>query len=178
MFHVTAAGYSVDVLYLYRHLKAAKMMDKFLIKELAIVDIGTGAGSSWIFRPPGGSCVQPIDVERANTFTSKNLHGMEWGTGDIPYSMIPNIIQQYILDDMWAPLPLYVKGEEKARLLRELLRNNPEFQVVNIEKIGFLRKLEQKAPEICLFHSRRNKPLCAKTQAFNIRHLVLEYGIE
>ncbi|CAB0015602.1 unnamed protein product [Nesidiocoris tenuis] len=44
MFHVTAAGYSVDVLYLYRHLKAAKMMDKFLIKELAIVDIGTGGG--------------------------------------------------------------------------------------------------------------------------------------
>ncbi|BES89942.1 Hypothetical protein NTJ_02750 [Nesidiocoris tenuis] len=96
-----------------------KMMDKFLTKELAIVDIGTGAGSSWIFRPPGGSGVQPMDVERASTFTYQNLHGMEWGTGDINYTTIPNIIQSYILDDMRAPLPLYGKGEEKARLLRE-----------------------------------------------------------
>ncbi|BES89935.1 Hypothetical protein NTJ_02744 [Nesidiocoris tenuis] len=93
------------------------MMDKFLTKELAIVDIGTGAGSSWIFRPPGGSGVQPMDVERASTFTYQNLHGMEWGTGDINYTTIPNIIQSYILDDMRAPLPLYGKGEEKARLL-------------------------------------------------------------
>jgi hypothetical protein len=109
--------------------------NKPVLKELAVIYYANGKSHLKVlcFKAPYSESELPIKVQRTNNWIAKNLHenvhGLKWGSGDIPYENLKKVIFSMIESD---ENDLYAKGTENCTLLSGILGR----KVRNLEDYG------------------------------------------
>jgi hypothetical protein len=104
---------------------------KYIIKEFSVFENWQGSHviATATFLPPYHEYEIPLQHQRKNQFATTYIHGLGWYIGEKPYDELTKTLLQLT----YGYTHLYVKGEEKSRLLGALL---PDAQVINIESLG------------------------------------------
>lgn len=97
-----------------------------IIKELSIVSPFFAVGFS--FAPPIPLSEVPLAKQKANNWLTRNLHGITWESGVVPYGTLSNIVA--VFDN--PNLNVYVKGLTKLQTLKEYF---PKANLINLEQI-------------------------------------------
>ena len=63
-----------------------------------------------------------------NLYLTNKLHNIQWGSGNLPYTSLPIVVEIFTLPG----IQYYAKGEQKCQLLSELFQRD----VRNLEDIG------------------------------------------
>jgi hypothetical protein len=105
---------------------------EYVIKELSMCCFWDGYTRSQtvVFLPPYSEDLIPSKYVRQNAYVTTHIHGLGWYTGDYPYSALEPILSQMIRECGYHHL--FVKGEEKAGLLNQLLPEK-EFHDIGTE---------------------------------------------
>jgi len=101
---------------------------KFIVKELTIVNVQTGAVSWFLFKPPCAAKDTVAATLKENIWLTNNFHGISWEEGDVPYAQLRSILTEQIDPGS----RVYVKGEEKANFIQKLTSAN----VVDLQTLG------------------------------------------
>ena len=96
----------------FRHRK-----EKFIVKELGVCTEDYHDCVS--FLPPTSYSELTTQQNQSFSWLTKNLHGIEWDTGNYTYIYLTQIIQSVHLRNPGAIF--YAKGEEKVKFLSDLL---------------------------------------------------------
>lgn len=100
---------------------------KFIIKEVAIC---ADYIDSVLFLPPTPLENLPKAEQRAHSWVIEHLHGLQWCSGDYPYTCLPNILRSFA--ERYPISQFYAKGEEKSAVLEEYLGKPVE----NLDNLG------------------------------------------
>src|SRR6185437_2933758 len=75
-----------------------------VIKELAIVRFESSIQSSesFVFKPPYGWSLIPNKFRTQNKWITRNLHGIRWSEGYVPYSELTSIFARLANYDVYA----------------------------------------------------------------------------
>jgi len=135
--------------------------NKYLIKEMSIVDTQTWATQHWIFKH--SHLRQDNKSRKTNKWLERNYHQLSLKCGDIDYKEVDRILNTIKFDT------IYVKGEQKKQVLLEFI---PHITVINIEDLGCPR-LDQifdvETLPCCIFHKDLNPKHCSFYNIFAIR---------
>ena len=94
--------------------------NKFIFKEVVIIGIEEDAIPEVShFLPPCEWKNLSSKEKSTGRWLEWNFHGLPWQSGDIPYYQLEESIQ----DSLIYANRIYVKGEEKLRWLKPILRN-------------------------------------------------------
>ena len=96
----------------FRHRK-----EKFIVKELGVCTEDYLDCVS--FLPPTSYSELTTQQKQSFSWLTRNLHGIEWETGNYPYIYLTQIIQSVRLRNPGSIF--YAKGEEKVKFLSDLL---------------------------------------------------------
>lgn len=136
--------------------------NKFMIKEMSVVDTETWACQHWIFK--NSSSKQDNKSRRTNKWLERNYHQLSLEYGDVEYKELGRILNSLKFEC------IYVKGEQKKQLLMEHI---PHIALVNIEDLGCPR-LDQicggdATLPCCIYHIEFNPKQCTFYKVFTIR---------
>lgn len=136
--------------------------NKYMIKEMSVVDTGGWASQHWIFK--NSNSKQDNKSRKTNKWLKRNYHQLSTEYGDVEYEEVGRILNSLKFDC------IYVKGEQKKQLLTEYI---PHVTIVNIEDLGCPR-LDQicdgdaTLPR-CIFHMEFNPKQCTFYKVYAIR---------
>jgi len=99
--------------------------NKYMIKEMSVVDTETWACQHWIFK--NSSSKQDNKSRKTNKWLERNYHQLSLEYGDVEYEELGRVLNSLKFDC------IYVKGEQKKQLLMEHI---PHVALVNIEDLG------------------------------------------
>ncbi|KMQ83492.1 hypothetical protein RF55_19907, partial [Lasius niger] len=85
----------------------------FVVKELACAD-ENGFYKVWTFQPPHAWDVLSAKKQRSYQWVTRNLHGLAWTSGDLPYNRLRPILQMIFSKYS----TLFVKGLQKKKFLK------------------------------------------------------------
>jgi len=135
--------------------------NKYLIKEMSIVDTCTWATQHWIFKHSCGT--QNGKSRKTNKWLERNFHQMTLEYGDIEYEELDRILNSLKFNH------IYVKGEQKQTIITEFI---PQVAVVNMEDMDCPR-LDQLCNDdtlpCCIFHMDFNPKHCTFYKVFALR---------
>ena len=104
---------------------------RYVIKEFALFETNLSRDEFKVasFAPPCPELVLPPCYVFQNNYLTQKIHGLTWDSGVTPYESMEDTLRQFTE----FATDLYIKGEEKRKLLQGLL---PHLNVVNIETLG------------------------------------------
>ncbi|KAF0695015.1 Uncharacterized protein FWK35_00032940, partial [Aphis craccivora] len=136
--------------------------NKYMIKEMSIVDTETWATQHWIFK--NLNLKQDNKIRKTNKWLERN-HQLSIDYDDIEYEQLGRILNSLKFDC------IYTKSEQKKQLLIEYI---PHVVLINIEDMGCPR-LDQicndEASPCCIFQKDLNSKHCTFYKVFAIRKL-------
>jgi hypothetical protein len=117
---------------------------EYVVKEFSVFDARRDCiPKTRTFLPPYNEDKIPHEYLQQNTYVTQHVHGLPWNSGTLPY-----FFRRYVIQELTEGYSrLYVKGEEKKRLLQTLVEN---VEVINIESLH-CPKLNKLAP-VCKSH--------------------------
>jgi len=137
------------------------MDNKYMIKEMSIVDTETWSTQHWIFK--NSKLKQDNKSRKTNKWLERNYHQLSLDYGDIEYEELSRILNSLKFRC------IYVKGDQKKQVLMEYI---PHVALINIEDIGCPR-LDQICDDetlpCCIFHMEFNPKQCTFYKVFCIR---------
>ncbi|KAL4119500.1 hypothetical protein QTP88_012307 [Uroleucon formosanum] len=126
--------------------------NKYMIKEMSIVDTETWSTQHWIFK--NSKLKQDNKSRKTNKWLERNYHQLSLEYGDIEYEEVGRILNSLKFTC------IYVKGEQKKQVLMEYI---PHIALINIEDIG-CPHLDQICDDetlpCCIFHMEFNPKQC------------------
>ncbi|KAL4092513.1 hypothetical protein QTP88_027012 [Uroleucon formosanum] len=134
------------------------MDNKYMIKEMSIVDTETWSTQHWIFK--NSKLKQDNKSRKTNKWLERNYHQLSLEYGDIEYEEVGRILNSLKFTC------IYVKGEQKKQVLMEYI---PHVALINIEDMGCPR-LDQ----IC---DDETLPCCIFHMEFNPKQCILKYMV-
>ena len=147
---------------------------KFIVKELGVcTDDYLDCVS---FLPPTSYSELTTQQDQSFGWLTRNLHGIEWDTGNYPYIYLTQIIQSVRLTNPGAIF--YAKGEEKVIFLSDL----PECSIIDLNSLAcpsisvnyFTQNCQNNSKGKNIFNKH-----CAKEKAiFYFNWLTNERGID
>ena len=153
----------------FRHRK-----EKFIVKELGVCTEDYLDCVS--FLPPTIYSELTTQQKQSFSWLTRNLHGIEWDTGNYPYIYPTQIIQSVRLRNPGAIF--YAKGEEKVKFLSDLL----ECSIIDLNSLAFPSISVNYFTQNCQNHSKGKNVFnkhCAKEKAiFYFNWLTNERGID
>ena len=135
--------------------------NKYMIKEMSIVDIETYATQHWIFKNP--HLKQDNKSRKTIKWLERNFHQLTIEHGDVEYDEVGRILNSLKFKC------IYVKGEQKKQLLIDFI---PHVSIVNIEDIGCPRLdqiCDDESLPCCIFHMEFNNKQCAFYKVFALK---------
>jgi hypothetical protein len=99
--------------------------NKYMIKEMSIVDIETWATQHWIFKH--SKSMEDNKSPKTNKWLGHYYHQLAIEYGDIEYEELSRILNSLKFGC------IYVKGEQKKQVLMEYI---PHVALINIEDLG------------------------------------------
>lgn len=103
--------------------------NRFIFKEVAIFNFGSGNLTSYLLKPPVPWDSMEIRYKRENAWLSRSFHGLQWDSGDIPYHKLHSLLSHLLTSSA----TVFVKGLEKRKWIQDEF---PETTVVNAEDHG------------------------------------------
>lgn len=138
--------------------------NKYLIKELSVIDTTSWATQHWIFKHSGKT--QNAKSRSVNRWLERHYHRLSLDYGDVEYDEIGRILNSLKFDR------IYVKGEQKQKLISDFI---PHVQVMNLEEWG-CPQLDQLCSgdeaailPLCIFHRDMNPKHCTFHKVFALR---------
>lgn len=123
----------------------------FIVKEFAIALTNGKRLQHWMVRSPYPFCTLSCKAKRQYTWVSNNHHGIKWQDGDTTLKSVQRQLEPLVEDSV-----MYVKGLEKAKVVRKLFTN---CLVVELDESPALKDLT--TPDVfCIFHCQSVK-VCA-----------------
>lgn len=107
-----------------------KENNKFICKELAIINLENGLCTTKMFKPPYSWHNLSRENKETARWLTKNLHSLEWCSGDVSYSDFPSTLENLLACDEVGKI--YVKGLEKVSWLQQYLH---EKIIINLEDL-------------------------------------------
>lgn len=104
--------------------------NNFIVKELFILK--EKSSFSFLFKPPFAEGELTSKAWLAKEYCTKNIHGLEWDSGDVPYTQLEEIIKTNCQTDR-----VMCKGSEKAGFFKKIL----EKPIFDLDQVLF-KKLE------------------------------------
>lgn len=140
--------------------------DKFIPKEVAVVAINAPIVGHWIMMPPHPFGELPERVRQENNWLTRNYHGIEWYDGEANPKYFTLQMREITRNTRY----IYVRGNEKARYLQNLLSRN----IYNLEGISpaFKNLLpEEERGRYCSHHGFRKFGIfhCALRNAYKLK---------
>lgn len=136
--------------------------NKYMIKELSIVDVDTWASQHYIFKLCN-VITQNLKSRNVNKWLENNYHGLSLNYGDIEYKELDRILNSFKFE------LIYVKGLQKQAIIKEII---PQIDVINLEDLGCPR-LDQLCIEdglpCCVFHKYSNTKQCSFHKVFALK---------
>ena len=153
----------------FRHRK-----EKIIVKEPGF---GTDDYLDCVsFLPPTSYSELTTQQKQSFGWLTRNLHGIEWDTGNYPYIYLTQIIQSVRLQNPGAIF--YAKGEEKVKFLSDLL----ECSIIDLNSLACPSISVNYFTQNCRNHSKGKNIFnkhCAKEKAiFYFNWLTNERGID
>jgi len=137
---------------------------KFIVKELAVVDVQTGSTSWFLFKPPCAAKDTVASSLQVNTWLTNNFHGLLWEEGHISYERLNDILATHL--DSYNTV--YMKGKEKAEFIQQRTRAN----VVDLVDLGCpsLRRPNfwVLTPRYTCIRHRSTNYVCARDQVLKL----------
>ena len=145
--------------------------NNFIAKEVAVVAIDAPFVSHWIMMPPCAFGKLPAKARRENNWLSRNYHGIEWFDGEVN----PKYFTSHLREIARHARCIYVRGNEKANYLRNLLSRD----INNLEGISpSFKNLtpEEDAIQYCGHHGVRKfgNFHCALYNAYKLKYWLSE----
>ena len=143
---------------------------KLIIKELSCVnskiDGPSHAVQTFLFKPPHPFELLPPHIVRSNQWVTTNMHGIRWSDGYIPYSELAGILCKVAKKRA----PIYVKGEEKCNLLRDVFRSrNEHAYIFDLDRMSCPKHaslpLTHNTRITCMFKNHPKNGECAQVKA-------------
>ncbi|KAL4125738.1 hypothetical protein QTP88_009978 [Uroleucon formosanum] len=135
--------------------------NKYMIKEMSIVDTETWATQHWIFKH--SKSMEDNKSHKTNKWLERNYHQLAIEFGDVEYEELGKILNSLKFTR------IYIKGEQKKQVLMEYI---PHVALINIEDLGCPR-LDQICDDetlpCCIFHMEYNQKQCTFYKVFAIR---------
>lgn len=131
----------------------------FIIKEICILK--HNIVHHYIVKPPyNWNNLSKVEKQEC-IWVQQNYHGLHWNDGSITFPELKNYIYQLLKFNN----SIYVKGNEKVKWVKKLIKNKKNINCINLEDIGCkinLHKYEKKNIDIphCNQH-RINRSKCA-----------------
>ncbi|HZD82295.1 MAG TPA: hypothetical protein VE076_05385 [Nitrososphaeraceae archaeon] len=136
-----------------------------IVKEFAYASLLGEFGEHYIFTPPYANTELTSKDQVTASWCEHNLKTIPWNDGMVPYSQLTSVLQK-MLDHMTAssnkPLSIFIKGREKAKVLKSMLANLTLYppNIIEMEdslQTPSLKKLKSDYPAIytftkCYFH--------------------------
>lgn len=117
----------------------------FVVKELAFYDIHHDYHGRWSFQPPYAWEKLSARKQKTYTWIIRNVHGMSWESGDLPYTALRRILM-FLFE---AYDTIYVKGLEKVKFLQKLSPSN----ITNLNDMKCPKIQNLRIPTVkCPFH--------------------------
>lgn len=131
-----------------------------IIKELGVYKDGKIKGYSFL-------CPKKFKATKQSLWLSRNLHGINWKSGNLPYTELKSILNQLKTPET----EFFAKGLEKCKILSNLLQQSvDDLEELGCPKVQFLvfRNNDGTFDEICnSYPCRHSKSLhCAQRKAF------------
>ena len=101
----------------------------YVIKEFCIYNSKWDITNTMMFKSPHCESLIPPNYMRQNNYTTNVIHGIHWNAGDIPFELCYGYMRQLTSSYLY----IYVKGEQKRRILQTILYGSA---VINIETLG------------------------------------------
>lgn len=109
----------IEFEYLFGKYNSLAGVSDVVIKELAVTTVEERpATASWIFAPPYNEAALTAANQRQNLWVTRNLHGLNWNSGLIPYHKL-DVCLDLALQNADR---LFSKGTEKVTYLSNRLR--------------------------------------------------------
>lgn len=135
--------------------------NKYLIKEMSVVDTFTWASQHWIFKNSPGA--QNGQSRKTNKWLERNFHQIALEYGDVEYEQLERILNSLKFEH------IYVKGDQKRQLIKDFI---PQVNVVNMEDMDCPRLdqlcIEDNLP-CCIFHMDLNPKQCTFYKVYALR---------
>ncbi|VVC25249.1 Hypothetical protein CINCED_3A021834 [Cinara cedri] len=104
--------------------------NKYLIKEISIVDTDTWATQHWILR--NSQSAQNGKIRNTNKWLKRNFHNIPVEYGDVEYEELDRILNSLKFDH------IYVKGEQKQKMIIDFI---PQVNVYYLWKPIYIKTL-------------------------------------
>jgi hypothetical protein len=132
------------------HLDKNSINNSFVVKELAALNLSRGSFHHFVFKVPKSLGPNESDCLYKNVkWVTTFYHGIDWYEGTTPYEHLSTILDEVCKDDT----QIFVKGNEKASLLRRLIT----LPVTNLAILGCpALKLVRPRTEFCKLRQHRN----------------------
>lgn len=98
------------------------------VKELAFCRIDSNDMKNYLFKPPHDEWHQSERAVKQSEFVRERINGLDWNDGDVSYDSLRETVCDLVEENDVAII--YVKGDEKRKILIELLESTPA--VVNV----------------------------------------------
>ena len=155
----------------FRHRK-----EKFIFKELGVCTDDYLDCVCVSFLPPTGYSELTTQQKQSFGWLSRNLHGIEWVTGNYPHIYLTQIIQSVRLRNPGAIF--YAKGEDKLKFLSDLL----DCSIIDLNSLACPSISVNYFTQNCQNHSKGKNIFnkhCGKEKAiFYFNWLTIERGID
>jgi len=142
---------------------------KLVIRELAVAH--RDCVECYQFLPPQQK--EPPEARIHNSWIKRNLNGLSWSMGYIPYEYLPIILRRISrrFDK------IYIKGLEKKTMLSNILGSSN--QIIDLDSISApkYKDLKQELSAKCVFHFGNNKQ-CALDKSLKFYMWLLRKKIE
>jgi hypothetical protein len=143
----------------------------FTLKELAVIAVDQEAQpSTLLFKPPYVWEELPVRYKSENAWVERNLHGLSWNSGDIPYKDIKLILSTLLHKVQ----KIYVKGLEKKNWLLNILQ---DVQIDDLLDFGCpsLETLNKVSKTINCTHHSIPSSNCSANNVKLLRDWLLKY---
>lgn len=142
--------------------------NQFVFKEFVVLRLIDDAVLTYFFRSPFPWSQLDPRYKCENMWVSRHYHGIPWESGDVPYDLLQDVLQNIITPSHI----VYVKGKEKQQWL---IQEFPGVNFTNLEDLGCpsLQTLkEEVAIPICSYHTISTffPPNCATQNVRLLKH--------
>lgn len=130
----------------------------FFVKELAFYNPTTHMSWLGLFKPPFEKGYLKKKGLKCIDFSTDDLHGLKWNSGDYPYSAVYSTIAHFAQN-----ATLYAKGDEKCQWIQQFTTS----PILNLELIGCPPANQLPHECLCLHHNTYIKE-CALDKAVRL----------
>jgi hypothetical protein len=133
--------------------------NKFIVKELVILDVKSGLTNYFLFKPPHPFYYLDEKPLRTNKWLSKYFHHISWNEGYTSYKELPRILKQYCRKYK----QIFTTGLEKCDFISL-------YTPSNVTIYNICRQKERIIPRICMgVRCKNHITNCAMSNAFGLR---------